>query len=60
MGLVSGASRVGSLTNSILRIKEAFCIAVADRKKSLNRDKGVAIADCWMPLLRSCHQHQHI
>ena len=44
----------------ILRIKEAFCIALTDQKKSLNRDKGVATADCWMPLLRHCHQHLHI
>ena len=35
-----------------LRIKEAFCIAMADQERSLNRDRGTAIAECWKPLLR--------
>ena len=39
-----------------LRIKEAFCIAVADKEKSLNRDRGTATADCWRPLLRRYNQ----
>ena len=44
----------------LLRIKEAFCIAVADKEKSLNRDRGTATADCWRPLLRRCHRQSAI
>lgn len=29
--------------------KEAFCMAVADKERSLNRDRCTAIADCWRP-----------
>ena len=39
-----------------LWIKEAFCIAMADKEKSLNRDHGTAIGDCWRPLLQCYNQ----
>ena len=42
-----------------LRIKEAFCITVhvADKDKSLNRDRDTATADCWRLLLRCYRIH---
>ena len=35
----------------MLQIKETFCIVVADWKKSLNRDKGVATTDAIAMML---------
>ena len=43
----------------MLRIKEAFCIATAEHQKSLNRDQGTAISDCWKPLLQ-CWKQQRV
>ena len=48
--ILAHANRVDTL-----RIKEAFCLTVADEEKSLNRDKGLATSDCWRPLLRHWH-----
>ena len=33
----------------------AFCIAVAEQQKSLNRDWGTTTSDCWRPLLQRWH-----
>ena len=41
--------------DDIVRIKEAFCITTADHRKSLNRDQGTAINDCWKSLLQCWH-----
>lgn len=37
---------------NMLLIKEAFYITLTGQQKLLNRDQGIAIVDCWRPLLR--------
>ena len=42
--------------DDVMRTEEAFCITTAEHQKSLNRDHGTAISDCWKPLLRCWKQ----
>ena len=37
--------------NTTLLIKEALHIHLTDKETLLNRDEGVAISDCWSPIL---------
>ena len=41
--------------NTTLLIKEALHIRLTDKETLLNRDEGVAISDCWSPILSHAH-----
>ena len=51
-------SILGQVENdNAFRIEEALNIIMEEKQKLLNKDRGIAIADCWAPLLHSTMGH---